>query len=335
MNGSLTAPVPVLSVRFVRAYLVTMRPYLLFVSGATGVVGMSLADGLGFGRALALGVAFFLSYGFGQALTDCFQMDTDSISAPYRPLVQGAVRRLDVMLVSVVGLVAVGAVLVAANPWNLPLVAAAIAGLATYTPFKRKWWAGPFYNAWIVAVLAVTGILASIGAGSGTVTRIAGPAAIGVLIAVFFGYANFVLAGYFKDISADRATGYGTLPVQAGRRISAIVSDVFAVAALLGGVIALAGSPLWTPDFLSGGAVVVPLGLTGLAVVASLVAQLRLHRVREDSEAHRAVEPVVHAYVLLLCGIAAAHRPEWTPALLLFVIAYWLTLRGRPVREQI
>ena len=36
------------------------------------------------------------------------------------------------------------------------------------------------------------------------------------LLAVFFGYANFVLAGYFKDVDADRATGYHTLPVVFG-----------------------------------------------------------------------------------------------------------------------
>ena len=37
------------------------------------------------------------------------------------------------------------------------------------------------------------------------------------MAATFFGYANFVLAGYFKDIEADRATGYRTFPVVFGR----------------------------------------------------------------------------------------------------------------------
>jgi len=40
--------------------------------------------------------------------------------------------------------------------------------------------------------------------------------------AVFFGYANFVVMGYFKDISADRATGYRTFPVTFGWRAAAI-----------------------------------------------------------------------------------------------------------------
>jgi len=38
---------PVWSMRFVRAYIVTMRPYLLFVSGAAGLVGLSFGADLG------------------------------------------------------------------------------------------------------------------------------------------------------------------------------------------------------------------------------------------------------------------------------------------------
>jgi 4-hydroxybenzoate polyprenyltransferase len=337
VNRSSTTPFPVLSAGFLRAYVVTMRPYLLFVSGATGLVGMSLVGGLTGPLALLLGGAFFLSYGFGQALTDCFQIDTDSISAPYRPLVRGAIRRRDVLLVSLVGLVGVGTILVAANPWNLPLVGAAIIGLATYTRFKRLWWAGPFYNAWIVAVLALTGVLAALGARSGAGAAIPELATLGTLLAVFFGYANFVLAGYFKDISADRATGYRTLPVEAGRRVAASVSDVFAALAVLGAILALAASPLEAGAGASHGiaATLLPLGLVTLGGLASLVAQVRLHAVQEDREAHVAVAPVVHAYVLLLAGIAAAYRPGWSPVLVLFLIAYWLTIRARPAREQI
>ena len=39
-------PFPVRSWRFWRAYGVTMRPYLLFVSGVSGLVGLALADAL-------------------------------------------------------------------------------------------------------------------------------------------------------------------------------------------------------------------------------------------------------------------------------------------------
>lgn len=340
--ASRARPVPLASVAFVRAYVVTMRPYLLFVSGITGIAGMALVAGVPTGAALGLGVAFFLSYGFGQALTDCFQLDTDSISSPYRPLVQGTVSRLQVLGVSAVGLSAVGAALVAANPWNLPLVASAVLGLATYTWFKRRWWAGPFYNAWIVAALMMTGVLSGLGAaghgGPRTLVPAAGPA--GLLGAVFFGYANFVLVGYFKDITADRITGYETLPVRAGRYAGSLVSDGLAVCTVVGALVAAEAaraapvSAAAAHDLGLGAALVAPV-LLGAGCLAVAIAQIRLHAVRKDEEAHRAIVPTVHAYLLLLAGVTAANRPEWAPALVAFLVCYFLTMRARPARAQV
>jgi len=76
------------SVGFWRAYAITLRPYLFFVSGAAGLVGLALTR-LPAPPFLAAFAAFFFSYGLGQALTDVFQRDTDALSAPYRPLVRG------------------------------------------------------------------------------------------------------------------------------------------------------------------------------------------------------------------------------------------------------
>ena len=53
------------------------------------------------------------------------------------------------------------------------------------------------------------------------------------LSAVFWGYANFVLVGYFKDVEADRATGYNTFLVVFGRRLSSIASNIFGVLTIL------------------------------------------------------------------------------------------------------
>lgn len=325
------APVP--GPRLLRAYLTTMRPYLMFVSGITGIAGMSLVPGVPANLALGLAGAFFLSYGFGQALTDCFQLDTDAISAPWRPLIQAELGRSRVLIISIAGLLAVGAVLIAANPWNLPLVLAMVAGLATYTPFKRRWWAGPPWNSWIVALVCASGILA----GLGLVDTGTGPGALattsiaGTLVAVFFGYMNFVLAGYFKDIEADRATGYRTLPVVFGRRAAALVSDALALATIAGGLLAT------LPVAAHGDRPGISLALSGLLAgsAVSLVAQLRLHRVTDDETAYRAVVPAVQAYLLIIAAIASAHRPEWSGALILFVASGFLSLANRPHRSQV
>jgi 4-hydroxybenzoate polyprenyltransferase len=332
---------PLVSIGFFRGFLVTMRPYLLFVSGITGLAGLALAPRLPLGSTLMLGIVFFLSYGFGQALTDCFQLDTDSLSAPYRPLVRGSIRRRDVLIVSALGLVGVGAVLISFHAWNLPLVVLSIAGLATYTSFKRRWWAGPFYNAVIVALLLLIGY-ASGTAGPQAPSWTAWlasthldpiPAALpGALILVFFGYANFVLTGYFKDISADRAAAYRTLPVVYGTRLSAWISDGFALLALLGAGVATLGAPL---GHAGTGSPIAAFLFLASGTMATLVGQVRIHRVRLESDAHRAIEPVVHAYILLLAGVAVLHKPSWTLALAVFYAAYALAMRVRPERAQI
>jgi len=87
-----------------KAYFIQMRPYLLFVSGIAGWAGMSIVFQESFNlQFYILGfISFFLAYGFGQALTDCFQMDTDSISAPTRPLSSGVISVKSVMITSII-----------------------------------------------------------------------------------------------------------------------------------------------------------------------------------------------------------------------------------------
>jgi 4-hydroxybenzoate polyprenyltransferase len=312
---------PVASVAFARHYIVTMRPYLLYVSGITGIAGMSAAPEPAIGATLSLSLACFLSYGFGQALTDCFQLDTDALSAPYRPLVRGLVRRRDVLAVSLCGLGLVATILAASNPLNAPITVAAIGGLASYTWFKRRWWGGPFYNAWIVAALCTMGFLGAAGDGA-----VVSEELLWTVLASLFLYANFVLTGYFKDISADRATGYRTLPVAFGTRAAAFASDAIAAGGVASACVAIAGARhvldlAWTP-------------FAACGLFFAIQAQVRIHRVGE-ADAHRAIAPVVHAYILLLAAIVAASLPAWMPALVLFTAGYFVTLSLRPMREQI
>ncbi len=315
-------PVRLLSLSFIGAYAVTMRPYLLFVSGVTGIAGLSLAPHIAVETALLLGTVFFLSYGFGQALTDCFQLDTDSLSAPYRPLVRGTVRRDQVMAVSLVGLITSGLVVASYNSVNIPLALVTVVGLTTYTYFKRRWWAGPFYNAAIVAILLLIGYAAGAGAAAGAVE--VSMALIGAILVAFFGYANFVLTGYYKDISADRATGYNTLPVVAGLHTSTAVSDGFAAFTLVGCAVAVAEA--------AGNLAVIVFVAAG--VMTTIIGQVRLRRVSEAT-AHRAIAPVVHSYILLMSAVAVANKPMWAAALALFYLGFLVTMRSRPMRQQI
>jgi 4-hydroxybenzoate polyprenyltransferase len=316
-----------LSRRFLGAYLVTMRPYLLFVSGITGIVGMSLAPELHWPAAVLIALAAFFSYGFGQALTDCFQIDTDRLSSPYRPLTHGTIGRSQVLGVSVVGLTGCVAVFTWFNPWNLLLGAVAGAGLATYTPFKRKWWGGPWYNAWIVVVLAIMAFLAAGGHTEGAHGAL--PWTMG---AVFFGYANFVLAGYFKDIAADKQTNYRTMPVVLGRAPAAVASSILALLGLICLVFARSLAQAYTRWTLLG---LASWGFLIAAAGITVTAQILLHRVSTDEDAHTPIGLVVHGYVLGLAAVASAAQPAWTLPLCVFYAGFVAVLRMRPSRSQI
>lgn len=329
-NIAHASPIPakIFSLKFINAYIITMRPYLLFVSGITGIVGLSFALNTNIIITLVLGFAFFLSYGFGQALTDCFQMDTDSLSSPYRPLVQSKIKKKDVLIISISGLIAIGLVISINNLINLPLTLIAALGLATYTYFKKRWWGGPFYNSWIVMLLCIIAYLSS---GASSVQILTRLPFIAALVMVFFGYANFVLTGYYKDISADKQTGYNTLPVVYGLKVSTLISDLFALFAVAGCIIAIY-SGIDESNAAMGHNYLIFL-IPGFA--ALLIGQIQLHRTQLETDSHKAIVPVVHAYILLLSAAAAANKPSWTPALIIFYAAYMITMKLRPMRQQI
>jgi len=323
-----SAALKTFSLEFVRAYVITMRPYLMFVSGITGLAGMSFIPRLSVTDFILRFAASFLSYGFGQALTDCFQIDTDSLSSPYRPLTQGIISRIQAFVVSAVGLAFCVGVFASGNTSNLLLGAVAGSGLATYTWFKRRWWGGPFYNAWIVAVLCSMAFLS----GAQPFPQVLSTPMIWVLLCVLFGYANFVLSGYFKDIEADRATGYNTLLVVFRRRISAWASDFLAVAAIAFAAVVLLAAQSTPPSVMGD---VSRWVFFVAAVVVSMIAQVRLHAVTTDNEAHRAIAPVVHSYILLLSAVACIQKPAWTGLFILFYGAFIGVLKIRPAQNQI
>ena len=316
------------SMTFLKAMVITMRPYLLFLSGITGIAGVAAVPGAPTTTVLLVFVASFLSYGFGQALTDCFQTDTDALSAPYRPLVRGTVSKRSIFLASIAGLTFCSAVFAIGSTTNLLLGGIAVAGLATYTWFKRRWWGGPWYNAWIVVVLCVMAYLTGTRGGVNTVPSSMLP----LLALVFFGYANFVLAGYFKDISADRQTAYNTFPVVFGRTTASLVSDLLAVGSTAGLTTLLAN--LWQRALPVEGII----GSAGFALwgaAHTLRGQILLHRNREDAEAHTPIRHVVQSYMLYLSAAAAAYQPSWIVPLVIFYAAFFIVLTHRTEQSQI
>jgi 4-hydroxybenzoate polyprenyltransferase len=330
VRSEAAVPFPTLSWRFWRAYGVTLRPYLLFVSEASGLVGLALTYTLRGMGLFASAVAFFLCYGLGQAITDTFQTDTDALSSPYRPLVRGEVTRNQVLAVSLGALALIALFFVFLNPWTIVPAAAAVIGLVLYTPLKRRWWGGPPWNSWIVAMLPLIGILLGGGALGDALTRTDAWLAMG---SIYFSYAVFVLLGYFKDVEADRATGYDTLVVHFGRPVSVWVSAVHAVLALVCSVLLMAVARGSTA--LEGAAVVVGSLLWVTGALASLIAHWRIAKTTRDDEAYPAIALVVAGYVALHLGEATLLRPEFALAASVLFPLSVVALVLRPEKTQV
>lgn len=317
-----------LSIDFVKDYLITMRPYLLFVSGVTGICGMSFIDDLSVSKSILIFLASFFSYGFGQALTDCFQTDTDSISSPYRPLTQGRISKTQVLTVSIIGLLLCISVFTFYNPINLFLGILSGVGLATYTYFKRKFWAGPFYNAWIVGVLFLMAFLC--GSDLSIITE--NQKLVYGLSTVFWGYANFVLVGYFKDVEADRATGYNTFIVVFGRRLSSIASNIFGILTILSVIFVFSYSNS-TEILLEQSSIQII--ILSLGILIMFLCQALVHFIKQDDQSSKAISLSVHAYIILLTSIIVLDKNEWIIPMIIFYVLFNLTMILRPAKSQI
>jgi geranylgeranylglycerol-phosphate geranylgeranyltransferase len=318
----------ILSLGFCKAFWLTMRPYLIFVSGAAGLVGLAFIESSSTGRILLAFFPLFISYGLGQALTDCFQTDTDAISSPYRPLVQGIISKRQVLGVSLSGLVLGILILGYLNPSILILGAVVVLGLLGYTFFKKRWWAGPFWNSWIVALLPVIGRMSGKEGQLAYVSSIAIYPRLAFFFAVgaiLFGYGNFVVMGYLKDITADRETGYRTFPVVFGWRATAIYSDILAVAAA-----ALTAATLYIAQ-----ASVLGISILFAALAVNAFAQIKVHLTRDESKAHGPIANVVRAFILYSLAIVITLKPEWLGFLAVFYLVFEAALKYRPEKTQV
>jgi 4-hydroxybenzoate polyprenyltransferase len=318
-----------LSIPFWRAYWSTMRPYLIFISGSAALVGMAFIEDPDPLKAMIAFIPLLFSYGLGQALTDCFQMDTDAHSSPYRPLIKGLISRNQVLGISLAGLSLSVLILTYINPVILIFGVLSVIGLFTYTPFKKTWWGGPIWNSWIVALLPIMGKLVEREVFIMNSVSLENPRSLAfffVIVAVFFSYANFVVMGYFKDISADRKTGYRTFPVVFGWRAAAFYSDGLAFLAAV-----FTGCTLYSiGKFNFVGAVFFVLGLG-----VSLYAQVRIHRIRKENKAFGPVVNVVRVFVLYSSAVIMTLKAEWMFFLVLFYLLFELALKNRPEETQV
>ncbi len=301
-----------------------MRPYLFFISGIAGLSGMAVYDQFELNSLynVFVLVAFFFSYGFGQALTDCYQTDTDKISSPYRPLCQGLLSIQQVKFVSMAGLVLVTIILVFHSWINILLCLLSVFGLWSYTYFKKHYWfAGPLYNAWIVSLLVLMGFVATSGVRNFVQIDIS---ILSTMLITFLGYINFVLIGYLKDISADKKTNYHTFPVIFGWNKSIWVADGIYL------IMGVAYFMLFQHNDLS-----LFFGVSALIIGFSGLLYGHFTKNKEESNAAYPILSTVRAFLFIHFGMICSAKPGLWIFCLLFYLLFELIIYFRPVRMQI
>ncbi|MEJ0104690.1 MAG: UbiA family prenyltransferase [Bacteroidota bacterium] len=308
---------------FWKAYFIQMRPYLLFISGIAGATGIAMgknAETADWKWSVAF-IPFFLGYGFGQALTDCFQTDTDKLSAPYRPLSKEIISIRSVFIVSMTGLLSSGILFYQLHPVCFWLSLFAVAGLATYSYVKKNFWfAGPFYNAWIVSLLPVMGYFACIDVSVKKFLSQLYP----YIVITFFSYTSFVLVGYLKDIEADKATGYKTFPVVFGWNKTILLGDLFVLVTIIT-YWSQPGKHIWELIF----------GIAGTLVVVAGQLTGHITKIKNEKGALLPILSTVRGFILLHTAIVLHFQPAWWPALLIYYAVFEWVLLKRPSKYQV
>ncbi len=285
------------------------------------MVGVSISLEQFNNRLILAAIPLFLSYGFGQALTDCFQIDTDKLSSPYRPLSKGIIAKDHVMYVSVIGLIICGIILVYLNTYNTVFVVISIIGLATYSYTKKRFWfLGPPHNSFIVALLPIMGFLSFLK----TPEKLVFKEIIPIALVVFLAYCVFVLMGYLKDITADKQAGYRTFTVVWGWETTTFICDI-----LYSSVFFLIFINEW---------------LTGLnwifflaAAIMAISGQFMAHFQKTKSEefAYFSIIQSVRAFLLICYTLIYNYSPGTFWILILVHILFEITLFLRPEKKQI
>lgn len=326
-------PFPVTQIEFWKKYWIHMRPYLLFISGTAALVGMAHIPDVNYFHLILVFPSFFLSYGICQAMTDVFQTDTDAISSPYRPLVRGEVTKTAVFGVSFAAISIGGLIMAYINPWLLVLSLVLILGLSTYVFFKRTWWGGPPWNSWIAAMIPIGGRMIDPSFHFSQALFPTTPASMPMfytVLLVFFAYCNFVVAGYFKDVSADRETGYNTFQVTFGWGPAAIYSDLTAIFSVIFTYLAI------KPVLIQGGfAAKLSLLLLIFTAIMNAIAQIQLHLVQDEAKSNGPIATVVRSFILYCSVIIIAFKPGWIPFLIINYILFEKVLKARPEKTQV
>ncbi len=230
--------------KFLKAYVKSMRLYYSFVTGIAGWLGVAFYQyvaELQIGEQIARSavartietptpvekqgvilVILFLSWGINQIFNDYFGLEEDRFNAPERPMVTGELNPHAAMGLSI-GLLMVTFVLT----WFylspiavIPLVAGVFLNWVYEHAKGYGIWANISFGV-MIAMCTIFGFFAS---GPTRVYFTIGRTSVLILVGVMNGLMTFFT--YFKDYWGDRAAGKRTLVVKYGLRSSRVIGII-------------------------------------------------------------------------------------------------------------
>lgn len=220
-------------IRFVRAYVKSMRLYYSFVTGIAGWLGMSFYDYIArssyqiteippsTSKKGVILILLFLSWGINQIFNDFLGLKEDRINAPMRPMVTGELNTQKAVLSSLFLLsISIAVVWFYLEPIALiPLLLGVILNIV-YEYAKGHGIMGNIVFGLMITMCTAFGFLA------------AGPTAapyfthsrVSVLVLVWVINGLMTFYTYFKDYKGDRHAGKETIVVKYGLRSSRVIA---------------------------------------------------------------------------------------------------------------
>ncbi len=203
--------------RFLKAYVRSMRLYFAFVTGIAGWIGVAFYDFMGESevvpvRRMLILTMLFLSYGVNQVINDFFGLREDRINAPNRPMVIGELNPHIALIVSALLLAGVGIVSWRLGPLAVvPLVAGVLLNIL-YEYAKAFSLLGNAVFGLSIAMCTVYGFLAAGPPPAPLFT--ANRVSVVLLVAILNALMTYFT--YFKDYQGDLAAGKRTFIVKYG-----------------------------------------------------------------------------------------------------------------------
>jgi len=219
--------------KFVKAYVKSMRLYYAFVTGIAGWLGIVCYEYMaslpgktievapGFARKTVILVLLFLSWGINQIINDRLGLKEDRINAPERPMVTGELDPNKSVMLSI-GLLLTA--LIVTGLYLEPLaIVPAVAGVLLNVLYEHAKGFGILGNIVFGIMIAMSYLVGFFAAGPIEFPHITSEfVAVFVLLAVINGVMT--LYTYFKDYEGDKAAGKKTIVVGFGIAKSRIIS---------------------------------------------------------------------------------------------------------------